>query len=69
MSAFLAVLSAIVTLLPIVLRLVEQRKARAYAKRTAIQQRDLDELERGMADVDRLPARDRPVSPGGPSGL
>lgn len=61
-ASILAILSALLALLPVVLNLVEQRKANQRAKSSAIQRRDLDELERGMARVDGLPT-DRPLSP------
>jgi hypothetical protein len=67
-ASFLTILSALLAILPVVLNLLEQRKVDQRAKQAAIQRRDLDELESGMARVDGLSA-DRSLSPGGPSGV
>lgn len=63
-ASILAIVSALLVVLPAVLNIVEQRKAVRRAAQVAIRRRDVDELERGMAAVDRV-STDGSVSPGG----
>lgn len=67
-TGIMALLAALFAAIPAILNVIEGAKARQRKDANAITQRDMDELERGMAAVDGVSA-DKPLPPGGQTGL